>query len=224
MFKEVTNIYRYICNDKEILDIYRDIVNYEDDTGGWAYHGLDHIFNVIGIMENILNELGFSEDFIIKAKIAGFLHDVGAILGKEGHAIRSYEYAKKYFEKNNILFEDMDLALEAIREHSGGFDVDNMIARVLILADKLDVKRNRITSAGREVIGNRQFYHIEDIYIKISNKIMNIYFIADKYINIKELNEFYFVKKIFRAIESFANSVNLEYNIYMNDNKWIINN
>ena len=61
----------------------------------------------------------------------------------------------------------MDLVLEAIRIHSDGFDTDNMIALALILADKLDVKKTRISDAGLQVIGNRQYAHMEDIYLKI---------------------------------------------------------
>lgn len=46
---------------------------------------------------NILTGLNFDENTIYKCKIACLLHDVGALLGKEGDAQRSYEYSKKLF-------------------------------------------------------------------------------------------------------------------------------
>ena len=87
MFKE---IYEKIINDKEIIARYENIRKFEDKTGGWAYHDLNHIKRVEKIIDNVLNKLEFDEEFIYKEKIACILHDTGAILGKENHAYRSY--------------------------------------------------------------------------------------------------------------------------------------
>ncbi len=84
--------------------------------------------------------LNYNEDLIYSTKIASILHDTGALQGKDGHAFRSYEFAKKYFEDNNINLKNQEQVLEAIKIHSDGFDTDNVIALCLILADKLDDK------------------------------------------------------------------------------------
>ena len=99
MFKE---IYEKIINDKEIIARYENIRRFEDKTGGWAYHDLNHIKRVEKIIDNVLNTLDFDEKFIYKEKIACILHDTGAILGKENHAYRSYLFAKDYFINNDI--------------------------------------------------------------------------------------------------------------------------
>ena len=69
------------------------------------------------------------------------------------------------------------------------------------------------------VIGNRQYYHIEDILVNIDNNRLTVNFISDGNINSKEINEYYFTAKVFKAIEKFASKLNLEYLILMDDKR-----
>lgn len=220
----INELYNKLMNDNNIKKIYDDIGILEDKEKGWAYHNYDHIINVTNLSESILESLNYDNELIAKAKIACLFHDVGALGGKDNHAYRSYEYAKEYFKNNNINFDGIDDVLEAIKIHSDGFDSDNIIALVLILSDKLDVKRTRIAKEGFNVIGNRQYGHIEDIIINIIDNCLIINFITDNNIDIDEVNEYYFTEKIFKAIESFSNKFNLNYKILMDNKEWIINN
>lgn len=220
----VLDIYKKITNDKNIINIYKEIEKYENETKGWAHHNIEHIKNVTQITEKILTMLNYSPEFITKGKIACYLHDVGASEGKEEHALRSYQFAKQYFNKNNIYFENIDLVLDAIKNHSDGFDTDNIIALSLILADKLDIKKTRVAEEGKKVIGMRQLLYVEDILIKIENKILTVNFIVDDNLNLQELNEFYFTKKVFKAIESFSNKLKINYQILLNNKEWILEN
>lgn len=215
-----------ICNnllkDQSIKKIYDEIGDIEDKEKGWVYHNFDHILNVTDIVTKVLYSLGYEEEFIAKAEIACLFHDVGALQGKENHAERSYEFAKKYFKENNISFNGIDDILDAIRIHSDGFETDNVVALSLILADKLDIKKTRIAKEGKNVIGNRQYSHIEDIDINIKNNNLTINFITDDEIDIDELNEYYFTKKVFKAINSFCKKINLDYKVFMNNKIWSI--
>ncbi len=218
----LNEVYNKILNDDTILNIYKEIELVENKEKGWAYHNFAHVLNVLKITENILLLMNYSKNFILKAKIACLLHDVGALQGKDNHAYRSYEYAKNYFKTNNIIFKGLEDVLEAIKIHSDGFDTDNLIALTLILADKLDIKSNRITSYGGKVIGNRQYTHIKDIIINIYNGCLTIHFISDGKIDMKELNDYYFTKKVFKAIESFSNKVGLKYKVLIDNTTWDI--
>lgn len=218
----IEKIYKKLLKDNSIRQVYNKIGYLEDQEKGWAYHNYDHILNVTNLVEKILLFLDYDNEFIAKAKVACLFHDVGALQGKDGHAQRSYEFAKKYFMDNNIYFDGIDEVLEAIRIHSDGFDSDNIIALSLILADKLDIKKNRIAEEGKKVIGNRQYNHIEDIIINIDNNYLTINFITDGEINLEELNEYYFTKKVFKAIDVFSKKMNLEYRILMDNKTWNI--
>lgn len=216
----IEKIYHSMLKDNEIKDIYKQVEEYEKKTGGWCYHNYNHIMNVTKIVVYILKELNFNEEDIAKGKIACLLHDTGAILGKDDHAIRSYIYAKEYFKKNNINFKDIDLVLEAIKDHSNNFDTNNIYTLALILSDKLDTKSNRVTEVGKTIKGNRQYTHIKDIKISIKNNLLNINYITDKNIDIKELNNFYFTEKVFKAIELFSNKMSLDYKVCVDGIEW----
>lgn len=209
-----------IKNDKQIITQYEKIRIFEDETGGWAYHDYNHVLNVANIVKQLLESLNYDEDFIDEALVAAILHDTGCLQGKDGHSIRSYEYAKKYFKENQIKLRNEKMVLEAIKKHSDGFDTNNIIQTVIVLADKIDIKRTRISKAGCEVIGNRQYQYIEDINIKIEENQLTIKFICDNQIDLKETEEYYFTKKVFKAIKSFAEIFNLEPEVIINDKKW----
>ncbi len=218
----IEKIYNKILNDNSIKSLYKEIEMFEDKEKGWAYHNYEHVLNVAKIVEKTLLSIGCNQEFILKAKIACLLHDVGALQGKDNHAYRSYEYAKKYFKDNNIVFDGIEDVLEAIKIHSNGFDTNNLIALALIFADKLDIKKSRIAEEGKKVVGNRQYAHINDIFINIDNKCLIVNFITDGNMDMKEVNEYYFTKKVFNAIKSFSSKVGLTYKVLLDDNIWSI--
>ena len=210
--KEIYNILR---NDSIIFQIYKAIEEKEIRDGGWAFHNYEHVKNVSIISEKILRDLDFDE-------IACLLHDIGALQGKENHAQRSFEYSKKLFEEHNWIFDGNESILDAIQNHSSGFETDNIITLSIILADKLDIKKNRITDAGKKIKGNRQYGHIEDINININinESILTITFITDNKLDFEEVNSYYFTDKVFKAIEAFSKKFNLRYNVLLNNKIW----
>ena len=218
--ENLTNYLNRIKNDKTIIAIYEKIHEYEDAEGGYAYHDYNHVNNVANYCEKILKSLKYDDDFICEAKIAALLHDTGCTKGKENHAQRSYEFAKKYIEENNIPLKNKDLVLDAIKNHSDGFTTDNIMQLVIILADKIDIKGSRISEAGKQLKGNRQYQYINDIQFEIINNNFYINFICDENIDLEELNNYYFTKKVFKAIKSFSDKLNLSPKVSINNKRW----
>lgn len=209
-----------IKNDEEIIEIYQRIKELEEKNKGLAYHDYHHVMNVTNAVEQILKKLNYEEEFIEEAKIAAIMHDTGCTLGKENHPLRSYEYAKDYFKRKEIKLKYEELVLEAILNHSNKFETDNKMTLALILADKIDIKRNRITEEGCKVEGNRQYQYIQDITIEIRNHCLEINFVCDEKIDLDELEAYYFTIKVFKAIQSFSNKMNLEPKVLINGAKW----
>lgn len=214
------NKFKQIQRDEEIVEIYDKISRFEDLDKGWAYHNLDHVNNVAYLVESLLRKLDYDEKFIEEAKIAAILHDIGAIEGKKGHAIRSYNFAKEYLSKKGIKLEKEDLVLEAIKIHSDGFDSENIIALTLILSDKLDIKYTRVAAEGYNVKGMKEIQYIEDILVDIQKNNLEIKFICNDKINKTELEEFYFITKVFKSIISFSKKMNLKPIVLFNNYKW----
>lgn len=217
-------VYSLLTSNDNITNIYQEIEKQEIKEGGWAFHNYEHVKNVSMIAEKILKGLMLDDNTIYKCKIACLLHDVGALQGKEEHAKRSFEYAKKLFKEKNWNFEDYEGVLDAIKNHSAWFDTDNIITLSIILADKLDIKKTRISEAGKQVIGNRQYAHIEDIMINIKNNLLTINFITDGKIIMEEVNNYYFTDKVFKAVEAFSKKLDLEYLILIDNKIWTLDN
>lgn len=217
--KEVYNI---LNSNDDILKIYEKIEKREIKEGERAFHNYEHVRNVSKIVEKILSELNCDEDTIYNSKIACLLHDIGALECKEGHQQRSFEYAKNFFKEKNLVFKGLDDVLDAILNHSSGFETDNLIAVSIILADKLDIKKTRISEEGKKVEGNRQYQHIEDIIINIKDGAITIDFITDGKMDMKEVNDYYFTTKVFKAVEAFSNRLNLKHYILIDNEPWLL--
>lgn len=217
----MNNFYELVKSDSDIIKIYQKINEYENKEKQRAYHDYNHVINVSEIVRELLEALNYDKDFIDEAQVAAVLHDTGCTEGKENHEIRSYEFAKHYLEKNNIQLKNRDMVLEAIKNHRNGFDTDNIITLTLILADKLDIKKTRVTREGCNVIGNRQYQYINDINLKIDKNNLKVYFDCDEQINLKEVEEYYFTSKVFKAIRSFSDKMELRPDVFINNKKWM---
>lgn len=213
-------MYEKIANDPYIIKLYNDIEIYEDSTGGEGYHNYNHVINVANIIESILSKLGYNEETIESAKIAAILHDLGCIEGKKDHPYRSSIITKKYFSDNNIKLENEQEVLAAILNHSNGFDAENIITSVLVFADKIDIKYNRLAKAGYNNIGARQMQYVRDIVIDVIDERIIVDFITDSNINMEEYCSWYFLPKVFKSIAGFSNKINMQYMINLNGEFW----
>lgn len=211
-------MYEQIKSDNYILEIYKKIEKYENNHCALAYHGITHAFNVSNLLKKILSLTNSNPQIIENAMIAGLLHDLGCYMGKEDHEIRSYEIAKKYIKENNIILKYHDEILQAIKNHRNDFSSNNPILRALVLSDKLDITKERISKFGINIIGMRQLQHIYDVVVDLQNDIFIVNFLTDENIDIKELLEEYpFMKKVFLSIKAYANYINLDYIIKINN-------
>ena len=214
-----------IKNNSYIINQYNKVKEYEDkDPNAHACHSMSHVLNVVNTIEEVLKELNYDNDYIEEAKIAALLHDLGCYIGKENHTQRSYEMAKEFFKINNIKLKYEDEVLSSIRNHSDGFDSNSMMTLALVFADKIDIKNNRVANAGRSILGVRQFLNIDDIIVDIINDKLIVKFIMNENINRKELEEYYFIPKVFKSIDIFAKKISRTSNILWNDVEWILEN
>lgn len=202
------------------MERYAKISEFEDMEKGWAYHDLTHVKNVARLVGVLLNKLGYESGFIEEAQIAAVLHDVGAVEGKKNHSLRSYEFAKRYFASHEMELQHEEMLLEAIRIHSDGFESENMMALTLILSDKLDITHTRLAKEGYHINGLKELQYMKNIAVDIQENKLQVRFESEDKMNREELEAFYFMEKVFKAIVAFARKVDLEPEVYLNDEKW----
>lgn len=112
---------------------------------GYTDHSAVHCTLVAEEAGRILRELGYSEHEIELAKIAGVMHDIGNCLNRSRHAEYGAILANEILRNMDLSVEDRATIVSAIGHHdeSTGGAVD-VVSAALIIADKTDVRRNRI--------------------------------------------------------------------------------
>lgn len=112
---------------------------------GYTEHSRKHAAIVAQTAGTILEELGYDDHTVALSKIAGYMHDIGNSVNRTDHAhtgaILAYQILK---ELGTPLADAIEIAA-AIGHHDEktGTAIDEVSA-ALILADKTDVRRNRV--------------------------------------------------------------------------------
>lgn len=112
---------------------------------GFTEHSRKHAAKVAETAGNILEKLGFDAHTIELAKIAGYMHDMGNSINRIDHAHTGAIMAMQILRDLKMNPKDIAVILSAIGQHDEktGAAVDP-ISAALILADKTDVRRNRV--------------------------------------------------------------------------------
>lgn len=112
---------------------------------GYTEHSKRHISIVSKRAGDILRALGYPEERIELAKIAGFLHDIGNCVNRLDHAQSGAILAYNILKEIGMNAKDRTEVMMAIGNHDEGTGTAvSDISAALILADKSDVHRNRV--------------------------------------------------------------------------------
>ena len=163
------NNYDLLYNDKELNSII-DSINKINENNLLACHGRYHTTFVIKTIEQLLTELNFSENTIELGKIAGLLHDIGTVNGKKGHAHRSSEMCIHFLDKTRLSQESKDIIIHAIEDHSNGNEINSPVGAALLLADKIDISKNRVLELGKQDCWHNNLLNIEETILTIKDK------------------------------------------------------
>ena len=136
--------YKDILQNKEVKSLLK---KGNDNLGmlGYTDHSEKHCAIVAKRAGMILKKFGYSEHEIELAEIAGALHDIGNAINRKNHGEYGAILAYSLLEKLDSPLTDRGIIVSAIGNHdeSTGGAVD-AVSAALILADKTDVRRNRV--------------------------------------------------------------------------------
>ena len=140
--KKIT--YKQIVDNKEI----NDYIAHADDSLealGYTNHSFLHVSRCSEVSRLILETLGYPKRTIELAQIASYMHDIGNVVNRKGHAQSGALMAFNILTRLNMDSNEIALIVSTIGnhdEHSGA--PVNEIAAALIIADKTDVRRERV--------------------------------------------------------------------------------
>ncbi len=112
---------------------------------GYTEHSRKHAAKTAETAAMILKELGYGRHKVELARIAGYMHDIGNSVNRTDHAHTGAMLAYGILKEMGMPLEDVLTVISAIGHHdeATGSPVDEVSA-ALILADKSDVRRNRV--------------------------------------------------------------------------------
>lgn len=115
------------------------------DVLGFTEHSRKHAAKVAETAGKILKDLGYGPKEIRLSKIAGYMHDIGNSINRHDHAHTGALLAYGILKEMGMPLRDVMTVTSAIGNHdeSTGTAVD-IVSAALILADKTDVRRNRV--------------------------------------------------------------------------------
>ena len=143
------------------------------DGLGYTEHSHRHISIVSKRAGDILEQLGYPERTVELARIAGYLHDIGNCVNRNDHAHSGAIIAYNILKDMGMPVEERTEIMMAIGNHDEktGTAVSE-ISAALILADKSDVHRNRVTNKNLSTfdIHDRVNYAVTDAQLVLDEK------------------------------------------------------
>lgn len=140
------------------------------DGLGYTEHSHRHLGIVSKRTEEILTKLGYDEHTIELGKIAGYLHDIGNCVNRHDHAHSGAIMAYNILKEMGMPVEDRTEIMMAIGNHDEetGTAISD-ISAALIIADKSDVHRNRVSKT------NMSTFDIHDrVNYAVTNANLNV--------------------------------------------------
>lgn len=142
--------YEIIKNHPEVLALLEK-GNQNLGVLGFTDHSIEHCTIVAESAAYILRKLGYSDHDQELARIAGCMHDIGNAINRKNHAEYGAILANDILKETDLSITDRLMIVSAIGNHdesTGG--AKDPISAALILADKSDVRRERIREKDKD--------------------------------------------------------------------------
>ncbi|MEE0920118.1 MAG: HD domain-containing protein [Lachnospiraceae bacterium] len=162
--------YSDIKNNEEVKELIRK-GNQDLGVLGYTDHSETHCVMVAQRAAFVLKKFGYSEQEQELAKIAGYMHDIGNAVNRKNHAEYGAILANEILKNTDLTVKDRIQIISAIGNHdesTGG--AKDIISAALIIADKTDVRRNRVRAKDKSTfdIHDRVNYAVTESKLKIN--------------------------------------------------------
>ena len=115
-------------------------------AAGYTEHSLSHAKIVAARARTIAHEIGFSKREQELSAIAGFCHDMGNFLSRSHHHYFGALLFHQIFNQD-FVSEELAIIMNAISNHDKDeMNFSNIVAAIVVLADKTDVRRSRVVN------------------------------------------------------------------------------
>ena len=169
---------------------------------GYTEHSFIHVARVAHSVKYILENLGYDEHTVQLGMIAAHLHDIGNLVNRVDHSQSGAVMAFRILDNMNMPSKDIATIVTAIGNHDEGCGVPiDAVCAALIIADKSDVRRNRVRNDDKTQfdIHDRVNYSVESSALSFDKENETICLelkIDTKYGNIMDYFEIFMERMI----------------------------
>lgn len=161
---------------------------------GYTEHGFRHANITARAARQILYKLGYNERTIELAGIAGYLHDIGNVIGRYDHGQVSAMFVKDILLSLGMSPSEVAVIIGAIGNHEEPkADPVNSVCASLILADKSDVHLSRVRNPRMIAfdIHDRVNYAVKKSFLKIDKKHRSVTLVLKIDTKISQVMEYF---------------------------------
>jgi metal-dependent HD superfamily phosphatase/phosphodiesterase len=190
---------------------------------GYTEHGGRHAKRTADLSAKILTALEYSPRDIELMAIAGYLHDIGNLTGRQNHGQASALIAQNILYELGMPPEEVVLIMCAIGNHeeADGEPTDPFTA-ALILADKADVHKSRVRSPDfiKFDIHDRVNYAANRSFLSVDKQNKKIVLEVNIDTSISQVMEYFeiFLSRMIICRRA-AKVLKCEFELYINDVK-----
>lgn len=192
---------------------------------GFTEHSFAHVTYVAEKAGEILSTLGYPERMVELTKIAGYMHDIGNVINRTDHSQSGAVMAFRILDNMGADPEEIALIVSAIGNHDEGTGVPvSPLAAALILADKSDVRRNRVRNLDPSTfdIHDRVNYSVKKSELKINeaHTLIKLKLSVDtRYGSVMDYFEIFMQRMV--LCRKAAEKLNLQFKLMINEQQLI---
>ena len=216
-YEEIKNV--------DVINTYIKLADRSLSRLGYTEHGFAHVTMVAERAGYVLETLNYPERTVELTKIAGYLHDIGNMVNRCDHSQSGALIAYRILTEMNFPAEEIGEIVTAIGNHDEGTGVPvSPLAAALILADKSDVRRNRVHNEDQANfdIHDRVNYSVTKSELKINeaHTIIKLKLSVDThYSSVMEFFEIFMQRMI--LCRKAAETLGLQFKLIINEQQLI---
>ena len=190
---------------------------------GYTDHGFRHVNLTAARAKKVLEQLNYPKRDQELVAIAGYLHDIGNVMGRHNHGLSGAALSYRLLDKMGMEPEEIALIISAIGNHEEqtGYVV-NHIAAGLVLADKSDVHRSRVSNKNITTfdIHDRVNYGAEHSDLVVNSEEKTVTMILDIDLSITTVVEYFeiFLSRMIMCRKA-ADFLKCNFGLVINDSK-----
>jgi uncharacterized protein len=139
---------------------------------GFTDHGINHVEMVTKRALMLADKLSFTDEEKELVGISAYMHDIGNLTGRHSHSVAGSIMAFQLLRELHVDVTHISKIMTAIANHDeSNSEITDNISAVLIIADKSDVRQNRVREKNRSKfdIHDRVNYAVQSSSLLVIN-------------------------------------------------------